>query len=403
MKIRKTVLGAASSALALSLLSLGAVGVAGAGAAKAKTVASYHIGTIYHSNVADAPYQWEQAFSAYWAVKDAEGGVDGHKVVLTQDDNQSSASTTVTDFKALASNKSTLAVAGMDVSTNTAPIVPLANQDKITLFLGAAVLQSSVIPSPTPYVFESSELFTDSIAAMAAYAKSKGWTKVGLMYFEGTDATEANAIVQKYLPSVGLQIVTTQYLPFSTGTLDYTSEVSAAQSAGAQVLFGLQGPTGFIAIHQAEVGLGMNVPILGNPSGLNASVYSAMGSAFYAADSPWYLNPSAPGWHAMATALKKQYLITSNNITADDVGGWVDGEIFAAALKSCGTPTVCTRAKFRLALQGIKNLSFGGLMSPVSFSATNHYAPSKTEFFSENSSGALGAIDAPIPYPVKGQ
>ncbi len=89
----------------------------------------------------------------------------------------------------------------------------------------------------------------------------------------------------------------------------------------------------------------------------------------------------------MAAALKKKYLITSNNVTADDVGGWVDGEIFAAALKACGKPSVCTRAKFRTSLQGIKNLSFGGLMSPVSFSATNHYAPTKTEFFAVGTGG----------------
>jgi ABC-type branched-subunit amino acid transport system substrate-binding protein len=281
--------------------------------------------------------------------------------------------------------------------------VPVANKDKVTMFIGAGVLQSAVIPKTTPYVFESSELFTDTIAAMAGYAKLKGWTKVGLLYFQGTDATEANTIVQQYLPSVGMQIVTTQYLPFSTGTLDYTSEVDAAVTGGAQVIFELEGPSGFIAVHQAEQSLGANIPVLGNPAGLNASVYTAFGSSFYAADSPWYLNPTAPGWHAMATALKTDYFITSNNVTADDVGGWVDGEIFKAALEKCGTPKVCTRAKFRLALQGLKNVTFGGLMAPVSFSATDHYAPTETEFFSVGSNGALGAIDNPIPYPVKGQ
>ncbi len=244
MRIKKTTLGVLSGALALSLVSLGTIGITGASAAKAKKVvaSAYHIGTIYHSTTADAPYQWEQAFSAYWAVKDNEGGVGGYKVDLTQDDNLGTAANTVTDFNSLAANKSILAVAGFDASTNTAPIVPLATSDKITMFLGAAVLQSSVIPATQKWIFESSELFTDSIAAMATFAKSKGWTKVGLMYFSGTDATEANTIVQTYLPSVGLQIVTThvttQYLPFSTGTLDYTSEVSAAKSAGAQVLFG---------------------------------------------------------------------------------------------------------------------------------------------------------------------
>lgn len=403
MRIRKTAYGAALSALALSLVSLSAGSIGGAAPKSSAKTGAYHIGTIYHSNVADAPYQWEQAFSAYWDSVNAKGGVNGYKVDLTQEDNQSSAALTATDFNTLESDKHIIAVAGFDTSTNTAPIVPVANKDHITMFIGAGVLQSSIIPKPTPWVFESSELFTDTIAAMAGYAKSKGWTKVALLYFQGTDATEANTIVQKYLPSVGLQIVTTQYLPFSTGTLDYTSEVDAAVTGGAQVIFGLEGPSGFIAIHQAEQSLGANIPVLANPPGLNASVYSAFGSSFYAADSPWYLNPQAPGWHAMATALKTDYFITSDNITADDVGGWVDGEIFYHALQACGAPSVCTRLKFRNALQSLKNVSFGGLMAPVSFSATDHYAPTQTEFFSVGSNGALGAIDSPIPYPVKGQ
>jgi hypothetical protein len=105
----------------------------------------------------------------------------------------------------------------------------------------------------------------------------------------------------------------------------------------------------------------------------------------------------------MATAMKAHYLIPADNITADNVGGWVDGEIFAAALKACGKPSVCTRVKFRNALQGLKNVTFGGLAAPVSFSATDHYAPTATEFYGVGSKGALGAISAPIPYPVKGQ
>jgi branched-chain amino acid transport system substrate-binding protein len=385
--------------LALSLVSLGLGNVSGAAP---KKTGAYHLGTIFHSNVADAPYQWEQAFSAYWDYVNAKGGVNGYKVDLTQEDNQSEASLTATEFKTLEANPKNLAIAGFDLSSNTSPEVPVANKDHITMFIGAGVLQSSILPHDTPWVFESAELFTDTIAAMAGFAKTKGWTKVALLYFDGPDAVEANTIVQKYLPTAGMTIVTTQYLPFTTSA-DYTSEVEAAVTGGAQVIFGLEGPSAFVAIHQAEVGLGANIPVLANPPGLNLSVYQAFGSSFYAADSNWYLNPAAPGWHAMATAMKAHYLIPADNITADNVGGWVDGEIFAAALKACGKPSVCTRVKFRNALQGLKNVTFGGLAAPVSFSATDHYAPTATEFYGVGSKGALGAISAPIPYPVKGQ
>jgi branched-chain amino acid transport system substrate-binding protein len=372
-------------------------GSGGSGASSASGSA-FNLGVIYHSNPPDAPYQWLQGFSAYWKYLDAKGGVDGHPVNLTQFDNQEQASNTVTDFKQLVANSSVLAVTGMDISSNTAPIIPLANADKVPLFLGTSTIQASVIPT-TPWVFESTELFTDSVAAMSAFAKQKGWTKVGLMYFEGDEAHTANSFVSQYVPEQGLQIVTTQYLPVTTGTLDYTSEVLAAKKGGAQVLFALQGPSGFIAIKKAEDSLGIDLPILGNPSGLNNSVYAAMGNTFYAADSPWYPDSTAPGWSVMATSLKQYSGVAAPS--APNIGGWVDGEILTAALKACGSS--CTRTTFRSSIEGLKNVALGGLMAPVSFSPTDHYAPSETKFFTLGSGGKYTAVGSTVTYPNPGQ
>lgn len=356
--------------------------------------APFVIGHMWTANPAvGAIGDYYNGFRSYFDFLNASGGVDGKKVQIDAIDDQLTAQGTLSAYNTLYNNPSVLTITGQDISSDAAIAVTKSQQDGMVVALGGATYSASILPLK-PTVFEFAEIFRDSLATMAIYAKSKGLKKVALFYFDAAEAHVAVAPAAIALKAAGLDVVTTQFLPV-TGTTDFSSEAIAAKAAGAQVIFALEGPSGYIAIATSMKATGVDIPVLASSAGLAAPVFAAFKAAGieYLSESPWFPLTDEPGYAQMAAAAKKYANVDAPS--ANVVGGWIGGEIIAAALKQCGPS--CTRQSFRAALQSVKNLTTGGLSGPVSFSATSHYAPTEDQFFTISADGTVSAVTGLIP------
>ena len=306
----------------------------------------------------------------------AHGGVLGHPVELTVEDDGGSTTTGITKLESAINSGSKPAVfLQADASDEASAELPILAQNHIVSF-NEAPTATSGDPTKFPENFDLSPSVANYAAAFCPYVKAHGGKSVAILH--GNDAYGdplAQAMAQA-CQSDGITVTGTQQ--FELTTLDVTPQLEALQSGHPDYLL-LQAygpPAGYVL--QDIQKLGWKVPILGDDSVMVSPVVTSpppsgqLGTPTEASlkcevfqSTQYQASPPAP-LAALIQGMKAQGPIPAPLILAY----MYDGVILAAAgAQQAGTTT--DGAAIAKAVEGITSAPTA-IFATYHFSATSH-------------------------------
>ena len=308
----------------------------------------------------------------------ASGGANGHRInVIYDNDENFDATTELGFYTQLTQQQHVLGIIGLTLDNSAPALEARGQQDHIPVILGIAAERLAVEP-PRKYVWEFTQIFRNDLQGVGAEATTTGLKgKIAVLTIQSAESQDAATWATAKYPKLGysVTIATTQYLPLTA--TDYTSEVLAAQRAGAKAIVAIDSPSGILLIEKAMAQQNYKVPVYGVEADPSLFQTFAQAGIPYSAYEPTKVGPTVPGYAALAKAASADGN-SSLEQNAAYTAGWVGGEVLVEAIKGCKDS--CTPVTLDNALEAIKNFSTGGFTPPVSFSATNHLLPSAGVF-----------------------
>jgi hypothetical protein len=261
-----------------------------------------------------------------------------------------------------------LAIIGLTLSSSIPVIANLGEKAGVPIILGSGSMRAVVVPTKK-YEYSGTPDFQQSTIGMAKSAAHDGLKKIGIVYFDSPEGVQAAQYATTHASQLGVQIVTSQFTPLTA--TDFTSEVGAAVSAGAQAIISIESPAGTLLIANALKAQNSTIPLYSveSDTGVAASMAS-LGAPFRSISSA-NLTPTTPGWKAMSAAASKYGFSAVLQLAPGQfANGWEFGAVLTAAMKICGSS--CTAKSFNVALQKTHNVDTSGLSPPLGFTTSNH-------------------------------
>ena len=190
----------------------------------------------------------------------ASGGVNGHKINLIVKHDATATTSTVISYWDEFQAAHAAAVVYEDIAGEPSLIAD-AKRTQTPVLLGL-VGDHDVISPATPYVYDTTPDFQQTLEAEAHFAVQHGFKKLGVMeqqQYGGSETALVTAYVKQHF---GASIVTYQYSP-PTGT-DETAELQTLESDGVQAILSYESPSGALVEAQEEKTVDYNVPIFDN-------------------------------------------------------------------------------------------------------------------------------------------
>ncbi len=298
------------------------------------------------------------------AALNAHGGVNGHKIVVTVSNMDSSAATGVTVVTQMIDQTHIDALIGGSVSAATAAYAPLLARAQVPM------VAASVLPSDNQWEFSTLQPTSETNADDLGFVKSKlHLQKVAVIYSETPYGEGAAKQIEAEAAGLGLNVVSSQGV--LTSATDITPQLQTAVSSGAQAIVDvLTGPIHLVEAKDAA-NLGMHIPIImgqdtrsifKQATSAYPNVYwTALGAQVYPAN----VNPAVKAANAaFGPVYQKSYGSAPGEANA--ARGWDSVQILAQAIRSSGA---ITGKKLDLALQ---NVSYAGNETEYRYSASDH-------------------------------
>jgi branched-chain amino acid transport system substrate-binding protein len=305
-----------------------------------------------------------------WAkTVNASGGIDGHPVELTVDDDASNPGTSVTAAESLISAH---VDAILDESVLDAAWEKAADAAKIPVIGGNL---NSELFFADPNFYPAGGTNDATAASMVALAKQAGSDNLGVLYCaEAPSCAELVPVVKSIAVKDGM---TLPYAAAISATApNYTAQCVAAKQAGVKALFVAGEGQQLVTVatdcaqqdyHPAylEAGAGFGGAVSGN-----ADVANTLWITFPIL--PYFTSDAATA--AMNTAVDKYYPGLRTNTTewtGFAAQGWVAGQLIARAITASGvsSSTTMTAADMTKGLQAVNGTTLGGWTSPLTFAA----------------------------------
>jgi branched-chain amino acid transport system substrate-binding protein len=284
------------------------------------------------------------------SVLNAKGGINGHQINITVVDDQGTPTVAVSKLQSALSGSSK-----PDVYFDAGPanvseaVLPILTQNKIMSFNTAPTADSGDA-SKFPYNYDMSPSSANYAVAFCPYAKTQGYTKVGILYTDDAYGDVLGPAIKDECVKDGSTVTgITKYDPTS---LDYTATLQSIQSGNPQAIM--------LVGYGAEVGymltginkLGWNVPILGDiavadtdtittppPAGtLGTDLQKNLVMEVFKSVAKTDNQPAA--LNTMIAAMNSQGGLTGPLISAYPYDGL---QLFAAAATKAGTVTDATK------------------------------------------------------------
>jgi ABC-type branched-subunit amino acid transport system substrate-binding protein len=236
----------------------------------------------------------------------AAGGVLGNKVACSAVDTRGDPADAVTAAaKMIATTSHLFGVLGpsSDEADSTAPLI---NAAKIPMFADTG--EASFDHTKLPYFWRMTPADDVAGAAMALYAKQKGYLKAAAVFGNDIGAQSVVPTLQKGYSALGGQMVLNQKI--AAGQTSYQPEVEQLIAAKPQVIFTEASPQADATFLAELQQLGHLIPVIGSSATVEPQWYTAVSGAigksalskYYAAEEP-YAPPSGGGWEAYSKAL----------------------------------------------------------------------------------------------------
>ena len=220
----------------------------------------------------------------------AAGGVNGRKISVKTEDDQSKADEAATAVTKLISQNNVVAVLGEVASSNSLAAAPICQSNKVPM-----ISPSSTNPDVTKkgdYIFRMCFLDDYQGASMARYLHNTlHINKVAVLIDNKSDySTGLAKFFSDAFTSFGGQIVATQ--SYSKGDSDFRSQLTSIKTANPEIIYipGYYNDIGQVAIQARD--LGMNMPLAGGDGWESPKLIEIGGKAL---EGCFYSNHYFPG------------------------------------------------------------------------------------------------------------
>jgi branched-chain amino acid transport system substrate-binding protein len=303
---------------------------------------------------------------AWVKATNAQGGIDGHQIVLHTADAQGNPATEVSDVLQMASQDKVLAFAGMGLTTMSGSAPTLA-KDGIPV-IGGNTSDVAWAVDPGMYVPGAGLLGSYFQGFIAV---PPGHQKVGLVYcVESSGCTAVHTLMFNLGLSKANGGDPVYSAQVSLSAPSFTAQCIAAQQAGVQTLAVAMDPTNTIRLASDCAKQGYRpIYAIGTDDATTQLAASGLfqGAVAGLVQAPWFLTSGAVQQQRQAMAKYFPHIPADINTVA----GWTSGVALGMAIENAlkAHPDSLTSADIRDGLAQIKNETFGGLTPEVSFTA----------------------------------
>ncbi|MDR2853073.1 MAG: ABC transporter substrate-binding protein [Burkholderiaceae bacterium] len=301
----------------------------------------------------------------------AAGGINGNKIKLIVEDDQTKKEEAINVFKKLIFQDKVLMVFGPTLSNTGLSAGPIAQGAKTVMFATSNTIAG--ITDPGVYVFRNSVTESMVLPVTLKVAKEKlGFKKVAVMYGNNDVLSKGGYdVFKKALEEQKIPVTDTE--TFATGDVDFKAQLTKIQGThpDALVLSGLIAEGGPIVAQARQ--LGLNVPVIAG-NGLNSpklfELAPGAASDNVWVGSPWSLNNATPENTQFIAAYKAKYKNPPDPFAAQAYDGMY---IAAAALKKVKLSG--DLAKDRAALRdALVSVQWTGATGPFKFAQVKNKA-----------------------------
>ena len=235
-----------------------------------------------------------------------DGGIEGHKIVLVYEDSKLDPTQTISVMKKLSDVDGVPIVIGAVASTNTIPIVPMAEENKVVLLSAAST--HSELSGSSDYFFRV--VPPDSIqgpeSARIAY-DTLGVKKVAIIYENNDYGVGLKKLFEKEFKDKGGQIVGTSE-SYESGATSFSTQVAKTLSASPELIYLPGYPREQAQVIRELDVQGYTGKILASEAFETKEVFAVGGDAV---DGVYLMKPdsdrSRKAYQDFATAYKKKY------------------------------------------------------------------------------------------------
>jgi branched-chain amino acid transport system substrate-binding protein len=318
--------------------------------------------------------------------------VNGRKIRVQTEDDQSKAEEAANTVSKLISQDRVVAVLGEVASSNSLAAAPICQQAKVPM-----ISPSSTNPDVTKkgdFIFRMCFLDDYQGGSMARYLHNTlGINKVAVLINKSDYSTALAKFFSDTFKSVGGQIVATQ--SFTSGDADFRAQLTAIRTTNPQLIYipAYYNDVGQIAIQARD--LGMNMPMAGGDGWESPKLIEIGGKAlegcFYS--NHYFPGDSKPVVRDFVEKYKQRYSATPDALAAL---AYDAAHVLADALKRAGTTD---GTKLRDAIAATKG--YNGVTGMINLGPDRNPV-GKTLYINEVKNGqlALKAEVAPEPAPA---
>jgi ABC-type branched-subunit amino acid transport system substrate-binding protein len=324
------------------------------------------------------------------------GGVDGHKIVLTATDSASDVNKGKLAYQNAVANGSLVMNGGIESNVNV-PLAPLTAQNKVTL-ISLAITDNFVSP-PQPYLYSTNLSYQGMANLQLGFVKdyliknnlAPATPTLALYGFTSAAVTTINGMYKDGGDKLGWKIVAQQ--SFSTTATDVSGQASAVANAKPDVVIAdLLDSTAALDVKTLRE-KGFKGPIVDFVGASSPNTFMAVNDPAYYSLRAYAstVDTDIPGIQAVIDRAKA----TGNTADMQSVYfsyGYINGLVTVAALKICGDG--CTSDKFNTALEKVGKVDASGLNEDIQITPQRHRTVRKGIFFqydtSKNKEVAVG-------------
>jgi branched-chain amino acid transport system substrate-binding protein len=310
----------------------------------------------------------QQGLSDYFKYINGQGGVNGHPVNLSSSDIVTDVPKAVAAFRQYASDKSVLAITGLGISTQIAPIAKSLETDGVS---GISITSGDpdLLPYSKWYFSFGDDLAGEGAAALNYILKQDAHARIAYFSYD-TPAEEAlaNSVVKEVKGS-GATLVNKTLVPFTA--TDVSVEIGKLLQSKPDWIFngGATSPIATSAVNSLKTDGFAGKMIVAAAGGDDSDFANGGNDKFAYIATRSFKAPSETDVPAVANMMS--HVTGQKPVRQYYTSGWVLGMVLADALKKCGDN--CDRAAFRDALEQVNITDTGQLAGgPVGFSSSCH-------------------------------
>lgn len=343
-----------------------------AGSTKTKSNSPYVLHAILSETGAAASLGNDEkaTFNAIEKYINSSGGIDGHQLVISTQNNQSSPTVAVSLASPLISKGVPVILAG-SISASIIPVTELATSTGPIVWSLSPVISGS----GKKFVFTDGNSLTQEQVAAMVYALHKGWKRIAVLTTTDTSGQTAWKDLQKALTEPGLSgIKITTHQVFDPSAASVASQLALIKGTNPQAVLEWSSgtPTYTFFSDYAQAGM-TGIPVIGDDADANPALLAkaaVLPSHLYFADERFTLGASHLTGAAKSATQTFLNVMQQNHIVPDlnDALAWDPTMILVSALRHLGVNA--TAEQLRNYIQTMHG--FQGAQAVYNFSSTNH-------------------------------